>query len=125
MAPTPPTIEAALWEEEPYPPDEFPDKTDDNRRFFCYRGVSAYLFQHAGIPPPYHRRRVEHTACVMREVMAHYGKGKVGFEERPGELAHALPVEFARFLIPPPIQRRNIVVVNVKPPAEWWAGQLC
>ena len=48
-----PTIEAALWEEDPYPPDEFPDKTDDNRRFFCYRGISAYLFQHAGVPPPY------------------------------------------------------------------------
>ena len=39
-----PTIEAALWEEDPYPPDEFHDKTDDNRRFFCYRGISAYLF---------------------------------------------------------------------------------
>ena len=76
-----PTIESALWEEDPYPPDEFPDKNDDNRRFFCYRGISAYLFQKAEIPAPHPRRRVAHTGCVLREVMAHYGEGKVGFEE--------------------------------------------
>ena len=40
-----PTINAALWEEDPYPPDEFPDKNDDNRRFFL-------LPRHIRLPLP-------------------------------------------------------------------------
>ena len=48
------------FESDPFPAADFPDKTNNNRRFFAYRTIAAKLGMGGS--------RVKHAPCVQRAI---------------------------------------------------------
>mmetsp|Transcript_8098 Transcript_8098/g.25282 ORF Transcript_8098/g.25282 Transcript_8098/m.25282 type:complete len:169 (+) Transcript_8098:343-849(+) len=62
------------FETHPYPPQEWPQKSNKHRRFFMYK----MLAREVGVKGA--RNRAAHSACVRERIESLYGTSQVGFQ---------------------------------------------
>ena len=67
--------------ENPFPPDQYPDKTDSNRRYVHYRGIARLLLELAGYGCTNALLRAKLPPCVYARISEDFGESIVGFKE--------------------------------------------